>query len=157
MPAAAGVATSNEQNLGRQNSNGVLFFDQYKGAGGSGAPTYSVTAGYIPTDGFNGAIYWDLWENDVAGSGAIIIEGTDLLTVSAAAYTGALWVPVGYYTIVANGTTGTTLTRAASAVTLTTNTLTRLQCLDAYTYMRARVTSNASSASLSAYCYMVAA
>ena len=157
MPAP-GVALPSELNLGRQVSSGtVIFFDQYIGAGGSGAPTYQNTAGYLSTDGYNGAIYWDLWENNVAGSGAIIIEGTDLLTVKAASYSGALWVPVGYYAIVANGTTGTSLSRAATAVTLTQNTLTRLQMLDAYPYMRARVTSNASSASLSAALYMVSA
>lgn len=137
-------------NLGVQQTLSTIFFDQYVGAGGAGAPTYQNTAGYIVTDGINGALYWDLWENNVAASGAIIIEGCNNLAPAGHA---AFWSPVGYYTIVANGTTGTSLTRAAIAVTLTQNTLTRLQILDSYAYMRARVTSNASSASLSAQMY----
>lgn len=148
--------TGTESNLGRQNTSVVLFFDQYTGAGGSGAPTYAqVSAGYISTDGFNGFVYWNLWENNVAGSGAIIVEGTDDLAPLSGI--GAIWSPVGYYTIVSAGTTQTTLTRAQGAVTLTQNKLTRLQCLDAYQYMRARVTSNASSASLTALMYAAGA
>lgn len=140
-------------NLGRQNTLYAVFFDQYTGAGGSGAPTYAqVSAGYLSSDGINGALYWDLWENNVAGSGAIIIEGTDDLAPAGHA---AFWSAVGYYAIVANGTTQTTLTRAATAVTLNQNTYTRLQILDGYRYMRARVTSNGSSASLSAAMYGV--
>ena len=151
-------------NLGAQASVFQGFFDQFTG---TGTPTTAsnnsgyTAAGYVLTDGVNGAIYWDLWENNVAGAGAIIIEGAPFLTVPSGALAGAAgstttqWVPVGYYAIVANGVTATTLARAITAVTLTQNTLTRLQVLDAYPYMRARVTSNASSASLSARIYAV--
>jgi hypothetical protein len=134
----------NDISLGRQNTAYTVFFDQY--VGGAATPT-TVAAGYLLSDGINGALYWNLWENNVAGSGAILIEGTDDLVH---------WSPVGYYTIVANGTTSDSLSRAHAAVTLTQNTFTRLQMLDAYRYMRARVTSNGSSASLSAAMWGVA-
>lgn len=167
MPAPGQNSLVGVTNLGAQASLYELFFDQYTGAGGSGAPIYpSAKAynanGYAAGDGYGGLLYWDLWENNVAGSGAIIIEGTDLAGVTpgsayaGSAFSGAIWVPVGYYAIVANGVTATTLTRAQGAVTLTQNTLTRLQILDAYAYMRARVTSNVSSASLSALLYGIA-
>jgi hypothetical protein len=138
--------------LSARTSRYIVFFDQYIGAGGAGAPTYQNTAGYIATDGFPTFQVWDLWENNVAGSGAIIIEGTDQL--SHASGNTLVWSPVGYYPLVANGTTATTLTRVqGTAVTLTQNTVTRLQVLDFYRFMRARVTSNGSSASLSAAYY----
>jgi hypothetical protein len=134
-------------NLGRQSTLYTQFFDGY--TGGAATPT-TVALGYLLSDGINGALYWDLWENNVAGSGAIIIEGTDEI-----AETGEtqFWSAVGYYAIVTNGTAQSTLTRAVTAVTLTQNTLTRLQMLDAYMFMRARVTANGSSASLSAAMY----
>lgn len=164
------------ENLGIQAGVYQLFFDQYTGAGGSAAPIYSTAKaynalGWVSSDGVNGYISWTLWENNVAASGAIIIEGTDVAGASTdstpantqpgtpysgSAMSGALWVPVGYYTIVANGVTQTTLTRAQGAVTLTRNTVTKLQILDAYPYLRARVTSNASSASLSALMFGMA-
>lgn len=139
-------------NLGVRNTFYQLFFDQYVGAGGAGAPTYQNTAGYLSSDGITGALYFDLWENNVAGSGAIILEGTDNVAPPTGSH-AAFWTPVGYQAVVANGTTGTTLSRAQGAVTLTQNTLTRLQVLDFYRFMRARVTSNGSSASLSAAMY----
>lgn len=145
------TALGNVVNLGVQQTVQIMFFDQYTGA--AATPT-TVSNGYIVTDGINGGLYWDLWENNVAAGGAIIIEGCNNLAPAGHA---AFWTPVGYYTIVANGTTGTSLTRAAIAVTLTQNTLTRLQMLDAYAYMRARVTANSSSASLSAQMYAATA
>jgi hypothetical protein len=139
--------------LGIRPGNWTLFFDQYVGAGGAGAPTYQNTAGYISTDGYPTAQYWYLWENNVAGSGAIIIEGCDLINVPSGSR-AANWQPVGYLPTVANGTTATTLTRVqGTAVTLTQNTVTKLQVSDFYRFMRARVTSNASNASLSAAFY----
>jgi hypothetical protein len=141
-------------NLGIRNTFYQLFFDQYIAAGGAGAPTYQNTLGYLSSDGITGYLYWDLWENNVAASGAIIIEGTDNIAPPAGSH-ATFWSPVGYYAEVANGTTGTTLARAQGAVTLTQNTLTRLHVLDFYKFMRARVSSNASSASLSAAMYGV--
>jgi hypothetical protein len=138
--------------LGIRPGNYALFFDQYIGAGGAGAPTYQNTLGYLSTDGWPTAMYWDLWENNVAGSGAIIIEGTDQLAYASGAT--VVWQAVGYYPVVAAGVTATTLTRVqGTAVTLTQNKPTRLQVLDFYRFMRARVTSNASAASLSAAFY----
>ena len=167
MPVS-GVSLPTERNLGRQSSVYQFFFDQYTGAAGvptSGASAKSFTSvGYLLTDGINGAIYWDLFENNVAAGGAIIVEGADILPAAvpsgalqgAAGSANTVWVPVGYYTIIAAGVAQATLTRAVTAVTLTQNTLTRLQILDAYPYMRARVTANASSASLSALVYGIA-
>ena len=168
MPAPGAPPLPGEKNLGRQSSIYHSFFDQY--TGGAGVPTSGASAkgftalGYEYTDGVNGAIYWDLFENNVAAGGAIIIEGADLLPAAvpsgalqgAAGSANTVWVPVGYYLIVSNGVAQATLTRAITAVTLTQNTLTKLQILDAYPYMRARVTANASSASLSALMYAIA-
>lgn len=164
MPIPGATIADKVVNLGTQWSTYQSFFDQFTG---TGTPTTSAgnagftTAGYLVTDGLNGALYWDLWENNVAAGGAVIIEGAPFLTVPSGALAGAAgstttqWVPVGYYAIVTNGTASATLARAVTAVTLTQNTLTRLQVLDAYPYMRARVTANASSASLSARLYAI--
>jgi hypothetical protein len=152
LPGAASIV-----NPGPKQTAYVLFFDQYVGAGGSGAPTYQNALGYLNADGYANLVFWDLWENNVAGSGAIIIEGADRLALgTGSAGSFGLWQPVGYYPLVANGTTATTLTRVqGTAVTLTQNTFTRLQVLDFYQFYRARVTSNASSASLSAAFYAI--
>ena len=164
MPSPGQTISTSVRNLGVQATLVSPFFDQFTG---TGTPTTNASnqgftaAGYVITDGCNGAIYWDLWENNVAAGGAVIIEGAPLLTIPSGAMAGAAgsvntqWVPVGYYTIVAGGVAQTSLARAQGAVTLVQNTLTRLQVLDAYPFMRARVTANGSSASLSASLYAV--
>ena len=97
-------------NLDKQNTALVTFFDQY--TGGAGTPTQQ-TNGYLSTDGFDGSIKWELWENNVAAGGSIIIEGSiDLDDVGAA---NAHWYPVGYWTLVSNGTGETSLSRASKS------------------------------------------
>ena len=145
MPESVALAAQ-----GAQASN---FFSAFTG---TQVPASTVGPAFINTSGLNGAIMFELIENNIAGSGQITLEGSFQNT---AGLTGssALWYPLGYYTIVSNGTTSDTLTRAHAAITLTQNGRYVLQVLDAYPYMRARVNSNGSSASLTVNVYSMAA
>lgn len=139
------AATGNETNLGRQNQLAQNVVTAYTGVAAVVGPTY------LDTSGINGAIMVELVENNVAGSMAVTVEGS----FQNALATNALWYAVGYYTIISNTTGSTSLSRAIAAITLTQNGRYVLQVLDAYPNLRVRVTSNASSASLTANIYAV--
>jgi hypothetical protein len=144
-------SNASTQSLGPQNSvwlnltGGAAFLNAYTGTGIPAAPA----AQYIVTDGLNGAIMWEIIENNVAGGATVTIEGSYDPVVGN-------WYNLGYYTIVSAGTTQTSLSRAQGALSITQNKQYVLQTLDAYPYMRAYVSANASNASLTVNVYGLA-
>jgi hypothetical protein len=137
--------------LAAQTSSAGNFWNAYTA---TTIPSATVGAQFLNTSGMNGAIMFEIVENNVAGSSSVIIEGSFQNTAGLTA-SSALWYPLGYYVIVSAGTTGTTLTRSQGTLAISQNSRYVLQVLDAYPYMRARVTANGSSASLTVNVYAV--
>ena len=139
------MPTAGEFNLGRQNQVSLNIVSAYTGVAAVVGPAS------FDSSGLNGAIMLELVENNVAGGLSVIVEGS----FQNAAATAALWYAVGYYPIVAAGTTGTTLTRSQGTLAIAQNSRYVWQLLDAYPNLRVRVTANASSASLSVNLYAI--
>lgn len=123
---------------------------------GTVIPAATVAAPFVNTGGMNGAIMFEIIENNVAGGASLILEGSFQNTLGLTA-SSVLWYPLGYYVVVSAGTTGTTLTRAQGTLAIAQNSRYVVQVLDAYPYMRARLTANASSASITLNAYALAA
>lgn len=138
--------------LAAQTGSASQYWNAYTGAT---FPAATVAPLFINTGGMNGAIMFEIVENNVAGSSSVIIEGSFQNAVTTAG--SGLWYPLGYYVIVSAGTTGTSLSRAQGTLAISQNSRYVLQVLDAYPYMRARCTANGSSASLSINVYALAA
>lgn len=148
------AAPNTETNLGRQNPVVLNVWNAYTGTVGPAEP--SVWPGYIDTIGLNGTIMFEIVENNVASGASVILEGSYQNTTGLGA-SSALWYAVGFYPIVTAGTTQTTLTRTQGTIAITTNTRYVWQVLDAYPYMRPRLTANASSASITINVYALGA
>jgi hypothetical protein len=136
-----------------QGASASSFWNAYTG---TTLPAATVGAQFLNTSGMNGAIMFEIVENNVAGSASVIIEGSFQNTAGLTA-SSALWYALGYYVIVSAGTTQTTLTRSQGTLAISQNSRYVLQVLDAYPYMRARCTANGSSASLSINVYSLPA
>lgn len=123
---------------------------------GTTLPAATVGPQFLSVGGINGAIMFEIIENNVASGASLIIEGSFQNT---AGLTGsnAAWYALGFYPIVTAGTTQTTLTRTQGTQAITTNTRYVWQVLDAYPYVRARLTANASNASISVNVYALPA
>jgi hypothetical protein len=142
MPAA-GVAVTGNTSLGEQCTSGLTtFFTAYTGTGVPASPVPQ----YLVTDGYNGAIYFEIVENNVAGGATVTPQGS---------FDSINWYSLGFYLIVSAGTTQTTLARAIGAQGINQNTRYVFQILDAYPFMRVSVTANGSTASLTAKMYCV--
>jgi hypothetical protein len=140
-----GVSIPNSISLGRQDTLVETFFDKYTS---TGVPAAATNPQYIITDGVNGGLYWEIYENNVAAGGSVIIEGS---------FDSVNWYALGFYPIVSAGTTQTAPGRTSGTQAIAQNSRYVWQVLDAYPYNRARVTANASSASLTAKIYGMAA
>lgn len=136
-----------------QGASASAFWVAYTG---TTLPAATVGPQWLNTSGMNGAIMFEIIENNVAGGASLIIEGSFQNTVGLTG-SSALWYPLGFYPIVTAGTTQTTLTRTQGTQAITTNQRYVWQVLDAYPYVRARLTANASSASLSVNVYSLPA
>ena len=139
--------------LSAQNASASNLWTAYTG---TVIPAATVAAPFVNTGGINGAIMFEIVENNVASGASVIIEGSFQNTVGLTA-SNAVWYALGFYPIVTAGTTQTTLTRTQGAIAITTNTRYVWQVLDAYPYVRARLTANASAASISVNVYALAA
>lgn len=126
-------------NAGRQNS--VYQNNFWNGYTGTTIPTNSA---FFVTDGLNGVIMVEIVENNVAGGASLIMEGS---------MDNANWYAMGFYPVVTAGTTQTTLTRSQGTQAISQNSRYVWQVADAYPYLRARLTANASSASLNLTIY----
>ena len=139
--------------LGAQSAQANAFWVAYVG---TTLPAATVGPQFLNTGGVNGAIMFEIVEGNVAGGASLIIEGSFQNSAGLTA-SSALWYPLGFYPIVTAGTTQTTLTRTQGTIAISQNSRYVWQVLDAYPYVRARLTANASAASISVNVYALAA